>query len=198
MIESLAFSKGNGLMPVIVQDSETSAVLMLGYMNRESVEKTIQDKKVTFWSRSKERLWQKGETSGNYLHYVSMEKDCDSDSLLIQAIPEGPTCHTGSYSCFNVQPDKLSILRELEILINRRAEELPENSYTTTLLKSDISLVAQKVGEEAVETVVAGLSQETEKLHEEAADLIYHLLVLLKKRDTNFDAVLDVLAKRRG
>ena len=198
MIESLDFSKGNGLMPVIVQDSETSAVLMLGYMNRESVEKTIQDKKVTFWSRSKERLWQKGESSGNYLHYVSMEKDCDSDSLLIQAIPEGPTCHTGSYSCFNVQPDKLSILRELEILINRRAEELPENSYTTTLLKSDISLVAQKVGEEAVETVVAGLSQETEKLHEEAADLIYHLLVLLKKRDTNFDAVLDVLAKRRG
>ena len=197
MIESLDFSKGNGLMPVIVQDSETSAVLMLGYMNRESVEKTIQDKKVTFWSRSKERLWQKGESSGNYLHYVSMEKDCDSDSLLIQAIPEGPTCHTGSYSCFNVQPDKLTILRELEILINRRAEELPENSYTTTLLKSDISLVAQKVGEEAVETVVAGLSQETEKLHEEAADLIYHLLVLLKKRDTNFDGVLDVLAKRR-
>ena len=198
MIESLDFSKGNGLMPVIVQDSETSAVLMLGYMNRESVEKTIQDKKVTFWSRSKKRLWQKGESSGNYLHYVSMEKDCDSDSLLIQAIPEGPTCHTGSYSCFNVQPDKLSILRELEILINRRAEELPEDSYTTTLLKGNISLVAQKVGEEAVETVVAGLSQETEKLHEEAADLIYHLLVLLKKRDTNFDAVLDVLAKRRG
>ena len=198
MIESLDFSKGNGLMPVLVQDSDTSAVLMLGYMNKESVERTIQEKKVTFWSRSKERLWQKGETSGNYLHYVSMEKDCDSDSLLIQAIPEGPTCHTGSYSCFNVQPDKLSILRELEILINRRAEELPEDSYTTTLLKGNISLVAQKVGEEAVETVVAGLSQETEKLHEEAADLIYHLLVLLKKRDTNFDAVLDVLAKRRG
>ena len=198
MIESLDFSKGNGLMPVIVQDSETSAVLMLGYMNKDLVEKTIQDKKVTFWSRSKERLWQKGESSGNYLHYVSMEKDCDSDSLLIQAIPEGPTCHTGSYSCFNVQPDKLSILRELEILINRRADELPENSYTTTLLKGDISLVAQKVGEEAVETVVAGLSQETEKLHEESADLIYHLLVLLKKRDTNFDAVLKVLAKRRG
>ena len=190
MIESLDFSKGNGLMPVIVQDSETSAVLMLGYMNRESVEKTIQDKKVTFWSRSKERLWQKGESSGNYLHYVSMEKDCDSDSLLIQAIPEGPNYHTGSYSCFNVQPDKLSILRELEILINRRAEELPENSYTTTLLKSDISLVAQKVGEEAVETVVAGLSQELTDLHEESADLIYHLLVFLKKRDTNFDAVL--------
>ena len=198
MIESLDFSKGNGLMPVIVQDSETSAVLMLGYMNRESVEKTIQDKKVTFWSRSKKRLWQKGESSGNYLHYVSMEKDCDSDSLLIQAIPEGPTCHTGSYSCFNVQPDKLSILRVLEILINRRAEELPENSYTTTLLKSNISLVAQKVGEEAVETVVAGLSQELTDLHEESADLIYHLLVLLKKRDTNLDAVLDVLAKRRG
>lgn len=198
MIESLDFSKGNGLMPVIVQDSETSAVLMLGYMNKESVEKTIQDKKVTFWSRSKERLWQKGESSGNFLHYVSMEKDCDSDSLLIQAIPEGPTCHTGSYSCFNVQPDKLSILRELEILITRRADELPEDSYTTTLLKSDISLVAQKVGEEAVETVVAGLSQELTDLHEESADLIYHLLVLLKKRDTNFDAVLNVLAKRRG
>ena len=184
-------------MPVIVQDSETSAVLMLGYMNKESLEKTVQDKKVTFWSRSKERLWQKGESSGNYLHFISMETDCDSDSLLIQAFPEGPTCHTGSYSCFNVQPDSLSILRELESLINKRTEEMPENSYTAKLLESDISLVAQKVGEEAVETVVAGMSQEVENLHEESADLIYHLLVLLKKRDTNFDAVLKVLAKRR-
>ena len=127
-----------------------------------------------------------------------MEKDCDSDSILIQAIPEGPTCHTGSYSCFKVQPNKLSILRELEELISQRAEEMPENSYTTTLLKGNINLVAQKVGEEAVEKVVAGLTQEIENLHEESADLIYHLLVLLKKRNTNFDAVLNVLAKRRG
>ncbi|MCH7954816.1 MAG: bifunctional phosphoribosyl-AMP cyclohydrolase/phosphoribosyl-ATP diphosphatase HisIE [Candidatus Marinimicrobia bacterium] len=198
MIKSLDFSKTNGLLPVIVQDYNTSAVLMLGYMNEESLEKTMEDKKVTFWSRSKKRLWQKGETSGNYLHYVSMEKDCDSDTLLIQAIPEGPTCHTGSYSCFNVQPNKLSILRELEELISQRAEEMPENSYTTKLLKGNIDLVAQKVGEEAVETVVAGLSQDVENLHEESADLIYHLLVLLKKRNTNFDSVLEVLAKRRG
>ena len=198
MIKSLDFSKTNGLLPVIVQDYNTSAVLMLGYMNEESLEKTMEDEKVTFWSRSKKRLWQKGETSGNYLHYVSMEKDCDSDSLLIQAIPEGPTCHTGSYSCFNVQPNKLSILRELEELISQRAEEMPENSYTTKLLKGNIDLVAQKVGEEAVETVVAGLSQDVENLHEESADLIYHLLVLLKKRNTNFDSVLEVLAKRRG
>lgn len=198
MIKSLDFSKTNGLLPVIVQDSKTSAVLMLGYMNEEALEKTMEDKKVTFWSRSKKRLWQKGETSGNYLKFVSMEKDCDSDSLLIQAIPEGPTCHTGSYSCFNVQPNKLSILRELEELISQRAEEMPENSYTTKLLKGNIDLVAQKVGEEAVETVVAGLSQDVENLHEESADLIYHLLVLLKKRNTNFDSVLEVLAKRRG
>lgn len=198
MIESLDFSKANGLLPAIVQDYNTSAILMLGYMNEESLEKTVKDKKVTFWSRSKNRLWQKGETSGNYLKFVSMDKDCDSDSLLIQAIPEGPTCHTGSYSCFNVQPNKLSILRELEELISQRAEEMPDNSYTTTLLKGNISLVAQKVGEEAVETVVAGLTQEIENLHEESADLIYHLLVLLKKRNTNFDAVLNVLAKRRG
>ena len=198
MIKSLDFSKTNGLLPVIVQDKKTSAVLMLGYMNEEALEKTMEDKKVTFWSRSKNRLWQKGESSGNYLHYVSMEKDCDSDSLLIQAIPEGPTCHTGSYSCFNVQPNKLSILRELEELISQRAEEMSENSYTTKLLKGNIDLVAQKVGEEAVETVVAGLSQDVENLHEESADLIYHLLVLLKKRNTNFDSVLEVLAKRRG
>ncbi|MCH7819012.1 MAG: bifunctional phosphoribosyl-AMP cyclohydrolase/phosphoribosyl-ATP diphosphatase HisIE [Candidatus Marinimicrobia bacterium] len=198
MIKSLDFSKTNGLLPVIVQDYNTSAVLMLGYMNEEALEKTMEDKKVTFWSRSKKRLWQKGETSGNYLKFVSMEKDCDSDSLLIQAIPEGPTCHTGSYSCFNVQPNKLSILRELEELISQRAEEMPENSYTTKLLKGNIDLVAQKVGEEAVETVVAGLSQDVENLHEESADLIYHLLVLLKKRNTNFDSVLEVLAKRRG
>ena len=198
MIKSLDFSKANGLLPAIVQDYNRSAVLMLGYMNEESLEKTIKDKKVTVWSRSKNRLWQKGETSGNYLKFVSMDKDCDSDSLLIQAIPEGPTCHTGSYSCFNVQPDKLSILRELEELISQRAEEMPENSYTTKLLESNISLVAQKVGEEAVETVVAGLEQGVENLHEESADLIYHLLVLLKKRNTNFDAVLKVLANRRG
>lgn len=198
MIESLNFSKANGLLPAIVQDYNTSAVLMLGYMNEESLEITVKEKKVTFWSRSKNRLWQKGETSGNYLKFVSMDKDCDSDSILIQAIPEGPTCHTGSYSCFKVQPNKLSILRELEELISQRAEEMPENSYTTTLLKGNISLVAQKVGEEAVETVVAGLTQEIENLHEESADLIYHLLVLLKKRNTNFDAVLNVLAKRRG
>lgn len=198
MIKSLDFSKTNGLLPVIVQDKKTSAVLMLGYMNEEALEKTMEDKKVTFWSRSKKRLWQKGETSGNYLKFVSMEKDCDSDSLLIQAIPEGPTCHTGSYSCFNVQPNKLSILRELEELISQRAEEMSENSYTTKLLKGNIDLVAQKVGEEAVETVVAGLSQDVENLHEESADLIYHLLVLLKKRNTNFDSVLEVLAKRRG
>lgn len=198
MIKSLDFSKTNGLLPVIVQDYNTSAVLMLGYMNEESLQKTVEDKKVTFWSRSKKRLWQKGETSGNYLKFVSMEKDCDSDTLLIQAIPEGPTCHTGSYSCFNVQPNKLSILRELEELISQRAEEMPENSYTTKLLKGNIDLVAQKVGEEAVETVVAGLSQDVENLHEESADLIYHLLVLLKKRNTNFDSVLEVLAKRRG
>ena len=191
-------SKGNGLIPAVIQDDKTSSVLMLGYMNKEAFDKTMKEKIVTFWSRSKGRLWQKGETSGNFLHLVSVHKDCDSDTLLLRTNPEGPTCHTGSYSCFDIQPDNLSILTELESVISKRARELPEGSYTTSLFKGGTSLIAQKVGEEAVETVVAALDQNLERLHEESADLIYHLLVLLHEKETSLSAVLSELASRRN
>lgn len=198
MKNDMDFNKGTGLVPVIIQDDKTSAVLMLGYMNKEAYDKTLEDKVVTFWSRSKERLWQKGESSGNYLHLVSVHQDCDSDTLLLKTNPQGPTCHTGSYSCFDVQPDDLSILTELESVITQRASDLPEGSYTTSLFKGGTSLIAQKVGEEAVETVVAALDQNLERLHEEAADLIYHLLVLLQNKGTSLSAVLSKLASRRN
>lgn len=197
MKNEIDFSKGSGLVPVIIQDDKTSAVLMLGYMNKEAYDKTMEDKIVTFWSRSKERLWQKGETSGNFLHLVSSHVDCDSDTLLLRIKPQGPTCHTGSYSCFDVQPDNLSILTELETVISQRARDLPEGSYTTSLFKGGTSLIAQKVGEEAVETVVAALDQNLERLHEESADLIYHLLVLLHNKGTTLSSVLSELKKRR-
>lgn len=197
MKNEIDFSKGSGLVPVIIQDDKTSAVLMLGYMNKEAYDKTMEDKIVTFWSRSKERLWRKGETSGNFLHLVSSHVDCDSDTLLLRIKPQGPTCHTGSYSCFDVQPDNLSILTELETVISQRARDLPEGSYTTSLFKGGTSLIAQKVGEEAVETVVAALDQNLERLHEESADLIYHLLVLLHNKGTTLSSVLSELKKRR-
>ncbi|MCH8928861.1 MAG: bifunctional phosphoribosyl-AMP cyclohydrolase/phosphoribosyl-ATP diphosphatase HisIE [Candidatus Marinimicrobia bacterium] len=197
MKNEIDFSKGSGLVPVIIQDDKTSAVLMLGYMNKEAYDKTMEDKIVTFWSRSKERLWRKGETSGNFLHLVSSHVDCDSDTLLLRIKPQGPTCHTGSYSCFDVQPDNLSILTELETVISQRARDLPEGSYTTSLFKGGTSLIAQKVGEEAVETVVAALDQNLERLHEESADLIYHLLVLLHNKGTTLSSVLSELEKRR-
>ena len=197
MKNEIDFSKGSGLVPIIIQDDKTSSVLMLGYMNKEAYDKTMEDKIVTFWSRSKERLWQKGETSGNFLHLVSSHVDCDSDTLLLRIKPQGPTCHTGSYSCFDVQPDNLSILTELETVISQRARDLPEGSYTTSLFKGGTSLIAQKVGEEAVETVVAALDQNLERLHEESADLIYHLLVLLHNKGTTLSSVLSELEKRR-
>ncbi len=198
MKNELDFSKENGLIPAIIQDDKTSSVLMLGYMNKEAFDKTMEEKIVTFWSRSKGRLWQKGETSGNFLHLVSVHIDCDSDALLFRVNPEGPTCHTGSYSCFDVQPDNLSILKELESVISKRARELPEGSYTTYLFNGGTSFIAQKVGEEAVETVVAALDQNLERLHEESADLIYHLLVLLHEKETSLSAVLSELASRRN
>jgi len=198
MKNEIDFSKENGLIPAIIQDDKTSSVLMLGYMNKEAFDKTMKEKIVTFWSRSKRRLWQKGETSGNFLHLVSVHKDCDSDTLLLRTNPQGPTCHTGSYSCFDVQPDNLYILTELETVISERSRKLPEGSYTTSLFNGGTSLIAQKLGEEAVETVVAALNQDLERLHEESADLIYHLLVLLREKGTTLSAVLSELEKRRS
>ena len=198
MNNELDFTKENGLLPVIIQDDKTSSVLMLGYMNKEAYDKTIEEKIVTFWSRSKSRLWQKGETSGNFLHLVSVHKDCDSDTLLLRTNPQGPTCHTGSYSCFDVQPDNLSILAELESVISQRSRDLPEGSYTTFLLNGGNSLIAQKVGEEAVELVVAALNQNLERVHEESADLIYHILVLLHEKGSSLKSVLSELENRRS
>ena len=198
MKNEIDFSKQNGMIPVIIQDDKTSSVLMLGYMNKAAYDKTLEEKIVTFWSRSKDRLWQKGETSGNFLRLVSVHQDCDSDALLLRTNPQGPTCHTGSYSCFNVQPDDLSILIELENVISQRARDLPEGSYTTSLFNGRTSLIAKKVGEEAVETVVAALDQNLERLEEESADLIYHLLVLLHEKGTKLSAVLSKLASRKN
>ena len=198
MNNELDFTKENGLLPVIIQDDKTSSVLMLGYMNKEAYDKTIEEKIVTFWSRSKSRLWQKGETSGNFLHLVSVHKDCDSDTLLLRTNPQGPTCHTGSYSCFDVEPDNLSILAELESVISQRSRDLPEGSYTTSILNGGTLLIAQKVGEEAVETIVAALGENLNRLHEESADLIYHLLVLLHEKGTSLNSVLSVLKNRRS
>ena len=198
MNNELDFTKENGLLPVIIQDDKTSSILMLGYMNKEAYDKTIKEKIVTFWSRSKASLWQKGETSGNFLHLVSVHKDCDSDSLLLRTNPQGPTCHTGSYSCFDVEPDNLSILAELESVISQRSRDLPEGSYTTSILNGGTLLIAQKVGEEAVETIVAALGENLNRLHEESADLIYHLLVLLHEKGTSLSSVLSVLENRRS
>lgn len=199
-IEQLDFEKSGGLIPAIIQDAKTYQVLMLGYMNREAVEKTIEEQKVTFYSRSKERLWTKGETSGNYLDLVDIQKDCDSDTLLILANPHGPTCHTGEKSCFfekDFSPShKLHFLADLENLIQGRKENMPEDSYTTYLFEKGIDQIAQKVGEEAVETVIASKNDDREEFINESADLIYHLLVLLTEKGIALDTVIGKLEDR--
>jgi phosphoribosyl-AMP cyclohydrolase / phosphoribosyl-ATP pyrophosphohydrolase len=199
VIDQLNFSKLNGLVPAIVQDARTKQVLMVGFMNREAVEKTLADKRVTFWSRTKQRLWQKGETSGNFLDVVSIHQDCDNDSLLIYAHPRGPVCHTGTYTCFGESEVSgiSDILVELESVIAERKRTMPEGSYTTKLFTEGITRIAQKVGEEGVEVVIASLKQDDARLAEESADLLYHLLVLLRERDLSVRDVLNELQSRR-
>jgi phosphoribosyl-ATP pyrophosphohydrolase/phosphoribosyl-AMP cyclohydrolase len=198
MIDKLNFAKLNGLIPAIIQDTTTKQVLMVGFMNRDAVEKTIQDNKVTFWSRTKGRLWQKGETSGNTLAVSSMQIDCDGDALLVRAIPAGPICHTGSFTCFG--EDRSSgadaVLEGLEEIIRERRQQMSSESYTARLFEKGTSRIAQKVGEEAVETVVAAMQQESGALKEEAADLLYHLLVLLQDRGLKLSDVTEVLKRR--
>jgi len=201
-IKELDFEKQNGLVPAIIQHYQTGKILMLGYMNREAVEKTMAEKRITFYSRSKERLWTKGETSKNYLDLVDIQSDCDADTLLILAKPHGPACHTGEDSCFfkkefsGFKPrksDNYAFLAQLQQLVKKRKEELPENSYTTSLFEKGIDKIAQKVGEEAVETVIASINNERNELVYEASDLIYHLLVLLAERNLDFgDLVLEL------
>lgn len=192
------FEKMGGLVPAIIQDAKTKNVLMLGYMNAEAYQKTIETKKVTFWSRTRQTLWTKGETSGNELHLVSIKNDCDHDTLLVQVNPIGPTCHTGTGTCWGEDNDcePLLFLRELQGFIEKRHRDMPEGSYTTKLFKDGVNKMAQKVGEEALETVIEATNGTNEKLVYEASDLVYHLLVLLTSKGLSIEDVATELQKR--
>ena len=170
----------DGLLPVVVQDAATLKVLMLGYMNREAYEKTLAEGRVTFYSRTRNTLWTKGETSGNYLNVVSMYLDCDKDTLLIKANPIGPTCHRGTTSCFDT-PESEGFIRHLQTVIQQRHRDMPEGSYTTKLFIKGVKKIAQKVGEEAVESVVEAVDGNRDRFIYEASDMVYHLLVLLEQ-----------------
>lgn len=197
------FEKSGGLVPAIIQDANTRQVLMLGYMNQEAFDQTVATKKVTFWSRSRQCLWTKGETSGNFLNLVEAKIDCDNDTLLIRAIPDGPTCHTGTDTCWGEkneidirQEGALDFLRELQDFIEKRHREMPEGSYTTSLFKDGVNRIAQKVGEEALETVIEATNGSSEKLVYEASDMIYHLIVLLTSKGLRIEDVAEELQKR--
>lgn len=189
------FSKNDGLVPVIIQHIHTNQVLMLGYMNQEALDKTQSEGKVTFFSRSKNRLWTKGETSGNFLHLKEIAVDCDNDTLLIKALPQGPTCHTGSTSCFKEETAK-GFLYQLEDTIEQRIADGSGKSYTSTLFKRGVNKVAQKVGEEAVELVIESKDDNLDLFKNEAADLLYHFLILLKTKDVKLKDVEAVLEGR--
>ena len=195
----LDFDKVDGLMPAIVQDADTGRVLMLGYMNREALEKTQATGHVTFFSRSKQRLWTKGETSGNTLELVSLNADCDRDTLLVQAVPHGPTCHLGTDTCWGdeVKP-AVGFLAELERVIESRADADPDSSYTARLLNKGVKRCAQKVGEEGVEVALAATAGDREELINESADLLYHLLVVLNAGAVPLDEVLATLIDRHA
>ena len=196
-MKDIDFKKGDGLVPAIVQDHLSGKVLMLGYMNDEAVEKTKETGKVTFFSRSKGRLWTKGETSGNFLDLVSLTVDCDNDTLLIKAIPHGPVCHTGSDTCFNEDNSTTTnFLDHLESIISDRIKNPDEKSYTSSLLAQGINKVAQKVGEEAVELVIEAKDDDKDLFLNEAADLLFHYMVLLQAKGFKLQDVIKVLMKR--
>jgi len=192
---NIDFSKGDGLVPVVIQDNNTLQVLMVGYMNEEAFNKTTKENIVTFFSRSKNRLWTKGETSGNYLYVDEILIDCDNDSILIKVDPAGPVCHTGSTSCFGDDTAKRFIY-ELEQIVNQRIESDAEESYTNKLYKKGINKVAQKVGEEAVELVIEAKDDNIDLFKNEAADLLYHLLILLKAKGVTLESIEEVLKER--
>ncbi|MDR2919066.1 MAG: bifunctional phosphoribosyl-AMP cyclohydrolase/phosphoribosyl-ATP diphosphatase HisIE [Tannerella sp.] len=194
----LDFNKQGGLIPAIIQDAQTNKILMLGFMNEEAYQKTVETNKVTFFSRTKQRLWTKGETSGNYLHVVNILKDCDDDTLLIKANPAGPVCHTGTDTCFGETntPDQILFLKYLQDFIDRRYKEMPEGSYTTSLFQKGINRMAQKVGEEAVETVIEATNGTENGFIYEASDLLYHLIVLLTSKGMRLETLADELKKR--
>ena len=195
-VDSLAWDKQAGLLPAIVQDAGTRRVLMLGYMNREALSATLETRRVTFFSRSKGRLWMKGERSGDVLELVSLSADCDADTLLVQAIPHGPTCHLKRASCFPDAPG--DFLAELDALIATRERERPQGSYTTKLFGAGVRRIAQKVGEEGVETALAAVAQDEAALLGEAGDLVYHLLVLLRARGLGLSDVIALLRERHA
>ena len=195
----LNFEKMNGLIPAIIQDNYTQKVLMLGFMNKDAYEKTIETGKVTFFSRTKNRLWTKGETSGNFLHVVSVKADCDNDTLLIMVTPEGPVCHTGTDTCWGEKNEQdIMFLKELQDFIDKRHAEMPEHSYTTSLFKSGVNKMAQKVGEEAVETVIEACNGTDERLIYEGADLLYHLIVLLTSKGYRIEDLARELKERHS
>ncbi len=191
------FNKMNGLLPAIIQDFSTGKVLMLGFMNEEAYRKTLEDRRVTFYSRTRERLWTKGEESGNYLEVKEILEDCDQDTLLVKVNPAGPVCHTGSDTCFDeVNRESLKFLADLQQLISRRREEMPEGSYTTKLFEKGINKIAQKLGEEAVELVIESKDENDTLFLNEAADLVYHFLVLLSAKGYGIHDVVKVLEER--
>ena len=191
------FEKMGGLVPAIIQDNVTRKVLMLGFMNKEAYQKTVETGKVTFWSRTRNCLWTKGETSGNFLNVKEILLDCDKDTLLIKARPEGPVCHTGADTCWNEENSvDLNFLSYLQDFIDRRYKEMPDGSYTTSLFKSGVNRMAQKVGEEAVETVIEATNGTDDRLIYEASDLIYHLIVLLTSKGHRIEELAAELVKR--
>lgn len=192
------FEKGNGLVPAIIQDATTKNVLMLGYMNKEAYDKTIETGKVTFYSRSRQCLWTKGETSGNFLNLVGMDVDCDNDTLLVRVSPVGPTCHKGTDTCWGEKNESnpLLFLTDLQDFIIKRHEEMPEGSYTTSLFKDGLNRMAQKVGEEALEAVIEAVNGTNERLVYEGSDMLYHLIVLLTSKGLRIEDLAKELQIR--
>ena len=197
-IETLDWDKNAGLIPAVIEDAVSGRVLMLAYMNRESLQKTLETKRVTFFSRSKGRLWTKGETSGNFLNLVDLAADCDKDTLLVTVNAEGPACHLGTTSCFGDLQSRWQFLRDLEVLLASRNGADPATSYTASLYARGTKRIAQKVGEEGVETALAATVHDREELRNEAADLVYHLLVLLQAENLELADVIDILRERHA
>ena len=196
-IDQIDWEKGDGIVPAVIQDVHNGHVLMLGYMNQAALSHTLNSGKVTFFSRSKNRLWTKGETSGNWIDYVRGEIDCDADTILIQARPHGPVCHTGSISCFNdIAPDNTQFLGQLGLLIAERHAAMPAGSYTTSLFAEGKARIAQKVGEEGVELALARMKDDQTEIANETADLLFHMMVLLQDAGLKLGDVIKVLEKR--
>ncbi len=197
---NIDFQKTGGLVPAIVQDATTLKVLMLGYMNEEAYRKTLETGKVTFWSRSRQTLWTKGETSGNFLHLVDVKADCDQDALLVTAHPDGPVCHLGTDTCWGERNEgnPLLFLSELSNFIERRHREMPEGSYTTSLFRDGLNRMAQKVGEEALELVIEAVGGTPERLIYEGSDMLYHLIVLLTSKGLRIEDMAAELAERHN